>query len=47
MHIENEKEIEFVVYEPVRRSDKNLLQTKEDKNVTREFSGLYNRGNPN
>jgi len=45
MHIENEKEIEFVVYEPVRRSDTSILQINEDKKITREFSGLYNRGN--
>lgn len=44
MNTENEKEIDFVVYEPIRRSDTILTQVKEQIHQTKKFSGLYNRG---
>jgi hypothetical protein len=47
MNTENGKEIDFVVYEPVRRSDTNLTQITEQLPITKKFSGLYNRGKKN
>ena len=45
MSIENGKEIDFIVYEPVRRSDTNLTRVFENTQKTKKYSGLYNRGN--
>jgi len=47
MNIENGKEIDFIVYEPVRRSDTNLTRVYESTQKTKKYSGLYNRGNLN
>jgi hypothetical protein len=45
MSIENGKEIDFIVYEPIRRSDTNLTKIFEHTHKTKKYSGLYNRGN--
>jgi len=44
----NEEMDELVVYEPVRRTDKEAENTIAEKlKITKEFCGLYNRGNIN
>ncbi len=44
MNSVNGKEIDFVVYEPVRRSETNLRDVSDQLPQTKKFSGLYNRG---
>ena len=42
----NDKEFAFVVYEPVKRGDRNLDNSdcSSHKKVCNTYSGLYNRG---
>ncbi len=40
----NEKDLEFVVYEPVKRLNDDSIISKNELKITKKYSGLLNRG---
>jgi ubiquitin carboxyl-terminal hydrolase 47 len=40
-----EKDMEFIVYEPVRRNEAEIIKDAEECKMSTKYSGLYNRGN--
>ncbi len=40
----NEKEFEFVVYEPVKRTNEDTYNESQEMKISKKYSGLYNRG---
>lgn len=40
----NEKDLEFVVYEPVKRITEDTYVSKDELKITKKYSGLLNRG---
>jgi hypothetical protein len=43
--LRKEKELDFVVYEPVKRLENTSTnKEKEEMIITKKYSGLYNRG---